>query len=316
MLKNVEKVSTKVYKNSYIDNLFRKEKKITADDVLKRYSEAMANKKLIEITFSKNTPAEDLVKEEAGVTVIMQKRDTDPRINRLYGSAMRLSVLYQVEVKKIDYDTNTVYVSSLQTGDEVRNEVIKEIDNGIKNEEYLVLPAIVTKVVPKSINGESMVYVDIAKMHIFGVIRLSEWSTAFTDSFDYCVKAGNVLNVVVLGKAEWKSGTVYDCSRRLTLNEADIWKDIEKKYPRNTKLRITCTSKRDKHFFGIIDGVQDLKILCEYPRDKNIQINVGGEYVGFVYVSSEKNRKLSMRILEEIVNDDDLEVKDDGNEKE
>lgn len=302
-MKKENGIVTKVYENSYVDSLFSSINTQTASGILASYEKKKDTKELFECEFGCASPMGDLSSElDCGVKIVMRKSDTDPTLIKLYDPSGRLALTYKAMVKSIDYDTNTIYVSSTHVKEECRNDLIDAIENGIATNEYIVVPAVVAKIVPGESGRDSVLYINVARLGIFGIIRLSEWSTCYTESFEYFTKVGDVVNVVVLSKADWKTGTVYNCSRRLAMTK-DPWVGIENHLPKQTKVRITCTSKRENNFFGIVKGVPDIKILCEYPDDKSIQINVGQEYVGFVYKVNEKTHMLAARIRSEVQND-------------
>lgn len=270
----------------------------TANEMLDMYEIKKNMKEVFTYDFSCADPKGSLYTlEECGVTVWMGKKDIDSFDNQFLSRMDKLKQTHSVMVTKIDRDEKKVYVSSAIAVDGPKNTLISAMEQGIASQEYVVVPASIIKFTGR--DEYSVALVNIGGLGIVGAIRLSEWSIAFTKSFRYTVKPGDVVNVAILRKIKWSSGMVYDCSRKATIS-FDPWKGIEEKLPVKTNVRVTCICKEEKKFFGTVHGIPELNVFCEYPDNHEIIISEGSEYVGYVYKVNEKKRNLCVRIREEL----------------
>lgn len=290
----------KVYEGIDFSKFLNVQKELSEDDVLNQYEKKMRNKENFSCEFSLSDKKGNLYNYvDGGIKVFMNKKDIDPIINRFYSKLEKLRQAYQVQVTKVDRVEKIVYVSSAAALNEPQLKLISAIDEGLEQDEYVVVPATISCITEKKINKDSVAIVNLGGLGVFGNIRLAEWSPAFTYSFDYVAKVGDVVEVAVINKIKWNSGEVYDCSRKVALRQ-DPWKGIEQKLPLKTNVRVTCVSKNAKNFFGTIQGFSDINIYCEYPDDKSIVITEGQEYAGYVYRVNEETKLLRVRVRAEV----------------
>lgn len=198
-----------------------------------------------------------------------------------------------VIITEIDIENQTVYVSAAKAKEEPRKKLEEAIRNGLQNKAYIRTKAIVVALV----GDDSVALVDLGGVGLLGSIKLSQWSTSYTVKFTNKVKKGDVIEVVILGEIIGKKGTIYECSRKLTI-EFDPWQAIEKKLPKNTSVIVKCTDKTVKNFFGTIEGIPELNAYCEYPDSSDIVIVEGEYYAGYVSKVNEESKLLRVRILD------------------
>lgn len=239
--------------------------------------------------------------EDGDIEVRMSTKEMEGFSRKLSGDEKTeiLASSYKVVVHHIDEQEKMVFLSASEVFREPREKLIQLINEGIEKKIYVRTPARVYAVTGKDKEtkktNNSVLMVDIGGLGIVGAVRLKEWSTSYTNSYKGRVKPGDIIEVVVTGKQAWKSGMIYDCSRRRTI-DFNPWKGIEEKAPKGTVVRVVCTDLTPKNFFGVVKGVPEINAYCEYPNDPNMNIVVGEEYVGRVAKVSEKTKLFRVRI--------------------
>ena len=264
--------------------------------VFRRYEDAMRKGSVVEMKFPLSD-RDTYMAFEQGVTIMFPRpKDENFVFTSAEISKSRLNQTFRLCVEAVDREKSLVLLKKHPEEAKLRKELEDGLLASVTKGEGIEVPAMVVAVRNGFNNDREVLFVDIAGMGIPGSIRLIEWSSCFTESFQYAAKLGEVVNVVVCGVSHWNSGNLFDCSRRLALKE-DPWKDIEKKAPHNANVRVTCISLARNRFYGMIDGISDLNCYCEYPdKDLNIRIAPGIEYVGYVSRVNEANRLLRVRI--------------------
>lgn len=148
----------------------------------------------------------------------------------------------------------------------------------------------------KGAAGSNHTIIDIGNIGILGVIKMKDWGVAYTDNLRLETKYGDIIRVKVIKQIRWDGKVAYSCSRKEALEE-DPWKDIETRLPKHSTVKVTCTSKTLKNFFGKIEGVTGLNAYCEYPDEvRNIDIITGDTYKGYVCAVNEETKLLRVRI--------------------
>lgn len=263
---------------------------------LEEYEKRMKDKSVFKTSFPCVDEKGNLYVYESDIKIQMDNRDIDGfGYNAKYRSD-KLTESYAVVVVSVDKKAKLVKVSSNQAKEEPRKKLEEALRKGIEAKEFLRVPAIIVSIVG---NG-SIALINIAGLGLAGSIRLAEWSPAYTKTFYNAVQTGSEVEVVVTGYGKWESGQIFDCSRKKTIN-IDPWKDIEKKLPVRTVVRLKCISKEARNFFGVIESVPELNVFCEYPDEESgIMIATGIEYTGYVAKVSEENKLLRVRIIKQV----------------
>lgn len=242
------------------------------------------------------------------IEVRLDSEDLDGYKRKSVSRHVRAAMLdeeYGVVVVDIfEADNHTVVkVSASEVFAEQKAVLIDELDKGIELKKYIKVPARVVGLtgIDRATGkpDRSIVMLNIGGLGILGFVRLKEWSRCYTSTFRYCVKIGDVIEVVVLEKTKWKSGELYACSRRLTIDK-DPWENIEKRLPQGTIVKVMCTDKTDKNFFGTVKGIPEINAYCHYPNIENgghSSITPGTEYTGIVATVNEKKKMLRIRMV-------------------
>ena len=85
-------------------------------------------------------------------------------------------------------------------------------------------------------------------------------------------------------------------------------------------MKIRCLSKRENHWFGEINGLDDIQVFAEYPSQRhNFAIVPGMEYMGTTYYINASERSLKARVfqalsLEQIASENEIPAEEPGDE--
>lgn len=208
-----------------------------------------------------------------------------------------------VIVSEIDEEHGVVYVVPAYLVGEKRARLVNSICDSIDKNEPVRVPAVIigfTGIDPSTKEkNRSIVLLDIGNLGIIGSIRIQNWSTSHITSPRWFASIGDTIEVAATGISTWGKRTLFDCSRKLImeLDQVDPWKNIERRLPKHTDVELRCVDKQDRNFFSVIDGINDLEILCEYPDyDADIDIVVGQKYRGYISRVNEQKKRLCARI--------------------
>lgn len=270
--------------------------------ILDKYQAKQKEEEVISIEFSATDTNGDLYTFDGPVKIILPNKELYGKKYDSYDRADKLMYPYGVSVKALDYEKGEVIVSRAQAVAIDRERLKSALDQCIKDEEYCEVPARVVRVLPH------LVVIDLGGLGIPGYIRIKEWSKTYTESFRGLVNNNDLVIVSVKSKGmekklaksmKWQNDEIfYECSRREAM-KVDPWEGIEERFPEKAVVRVTCTLKRDRNFFGRIKGLDEINVYCEYP-DGNIRIIEGFEYEGYVARVSEKTQLLRVRIFRQL----------------
>lgn len=271
-----------------------------SERVLDRYEALFKDKTAFEMGF-------DFV-DKSGA---LYTNESDVRIS-LSGTAFRLfetdrekqraglTRKYNVTVSRVDRRKKTVELNEVSAGAEDYKTAVEEIEKALAGGNSIEVPAYV--VGTYKYNREVLL-IDILGLGIVGGVRIREWSPCYVTTFNGRYTVGMKINVVITGKnlkySHSTTSMIYDCSRRLAFKE-DPWKDIEKRAPKNSSVKILATDLLEKHFFGKVLGIDEINVFCEYPDNKELKIVPGATYIGYVYNVSEARQNLKCRMLERV----------------
>lgn len=220
-----------------------------------------------------------------------------------FSKSEALNKTYNVVVIDVQEDEKLVYVSANVANAEPRAKMRKLLDDGIANKSYKVVKARVVGITSDKdhVKGREMCLLNLGGLGIMGVMRLGDWSKCFTSSFQPLVKKDDIIRVAVVDTMRWSSADdpVYVCSRK-ALIIGDPWEKIEEKLRVRDVVRVTCTNCRQTHFFGKIEGFEELNAYCYYPDDEDDMIEEGKTYIGMVAKVNEKRKELKVRFPKDI----------------
>lgn len=219
---------------------------------------------------------------------------------------------YYVKVKKIDRKNKVIYladhsenVDQMEQQCRDRDILVHALCEGIERKEYLRVPARIIGFTGTDRDtgapSRTIAVLDIGNLGIIGSIRVAEWSIAYTRKYTYCAAINEEIEVVVRGNVNWGGKAVFDCSRKLVLEQDGIepWKDIEQRIPEGALVRVTCidSDRYANKFFGKIEGVPELNVYLENPyNEKGFTLTEGSKYMGVAYKVSEQDKLLRVRI--------------------
>lgn len=235
-----------------------------------------------------------------GITIKMTSRHIDGFYHSkdTFDQAEALGKTYNVVVIDVKDEEKLVYVSANVANAEAREKMRALLDDGIAHESYKVVKARVIGISAdkNQTKGREFCLLNIGGLGIMGTIRLGDWSQCFTASFKPLLKKDDIVRVAVTGTMRWSSSDdpVYVCSRKVLLSE-NPWENIEEKLRVKSMVRVTCVDCHQDHFFGKIEGFEELNAYCYYPEDPDCLIEVGKTYIGVVAKVSEETRNLKVR---------------------
>lgn len=183
---------------------------------------------------------------------------------------------------------NLVLTSYLQATEGPRTSLIKNINTMISAGKYIRTQAKVIGFAGKSERAATLglptiCLVDIAGCGIMGFIRLEEWSVDYTNKFQYVVQKGQIINLVILNKQMWRTGVMYECSRRLAMTN-DPMDVAERMIPKGTAIKVRCVDVRGTDaFIGKVIGVDDISVFCSIKDEDGFTPVLGEYYAGVVH---------------------------------
>ena len=289
------------------------DKKESVDQELNRYEQAKKENAVIKVNFTAIDKKATLYTFLSnGIKICMPAKHIDgfahdPQKKELLAKYLARS--YSAKVIKIDRENRVVTVSINAALSEPRKNLVSAIEKGIEDKVYIQVPARVMYLAGRDSTTHekdySIAMLNLGGLGITGFVHKRDWSPCFTRTLKNVAKPEDVIDVVVTGKANWESGTVYECNRGVTV-DADPWKDIEEKLPKNTTVRVTCIYREDRKFFSTIQGLPEINAYCYYPDDSlGIHVEPGKDYIGFVAKVSEERKMIQIRITSAVDVDTD-----------
>lgn len=276
---------------------------IGVDEELEYYEKLRDEKQVIDVRFSAiDKKGELYVYLPNGIRLSMPSRNIDGFTHDPTYKEALSNYLCQdcpVIVMSVNREEKVVTVSMREATAKPRAKLLDALEQGIEEQVYVKILAQVVALSGKQETENGPVYhVAILNLGGFGVsgfVKIADWSPCFTKTLEYIVHVGDVIEVAVTGKAQWKTGMVYECKRAIL--QGDPWEGIEKRLPKNSTVRVKCIYKEKNRFFGSILGVPEIIAYCFYPEDDSVYITNGGEYLGYVSKCNEARKELKIRIL-------------------
>lgn len=271
---------------------------------MKKYEMAYRSGEYIMMSFSKaDSVTGDLSFIDDDITVIMPADQINGKPYDLRFRAQKLDDIYCVRVMSIDNSNRIVYVSHQEARIEKRPEIESVIETNLKQKMVTTAKGKVLKIQSKTVNGEQVdtgVWLDLCGVGIPGYVYIGNWKKTFTENLRGKVFYGDVVEVLVQEKVERKNGIYYyACSRKELVQDPWDDQDLNEKYHKGDIVRIKCLSRRENHWFGQINGLEDIQVFAEYPSQKhNFAIVPGMEYMGTIYYINTKEHSLKARVFQ------------------
>jgi len=198
-----------------------------------------------------------------------------------------------VTVKDIDYENEIVILSQIQARKLAANKVLSDIQEQVDAGEEPIVNAIIRSYDKK----RKRLLIDVGNMGIRGFILPKDWSTRFVKDVEENSKPyiGKIIPVAVIGilpaKVEKKvvngktktikKDLLVVCSRAKALK--DPWEDLDRIYKKNDVTIIKCVEITQNGFYGQIDGLEGINVLCDFPQESSrVPIYEGTKYMGYI----------------------------------
>lgn len=273
---------------------------------MKKYELAYQSGEYMMISFTKaDSVTGDLSFVDEEITVVMPADQISGKPYDLKFRAQKLDDIYCVKVMGIDNANRIVYVSHQEARMEKRPEIESVIEKSLAGKEKtpITVKGKVLKIQNRTVNGELIdtgVWLDLCGVGIPGFVYIGNWKKTFTETLRGKVSYGDVVEVLVQERVERKNGIYYyACSRKELVQDPWDSQELNEKYHKGDIVRIKCLSKRENHWFGQINGLEDIQVFAEYPSQKHqFSIVPGMEYMGTIYYINTKERSLKARVFQ------------------
>ena len=301
----------------FIGNAGKREMASEKKGHLKKYDTAYQSGEYMMLSFTRvDSITGDLSLVDDDITVIMPADQITGKPYDLRFRAQKLEDAYCVKVTGIEPARKIVYVSHQSARLEKRPEIEAELQKYLSPKEKtpLTVKGKVLRIQTKNVRGENVdtgVWLDLCGVGIPAFIYIGNWKKTFTETLRGKAVYGDIIDVVVLEKVERNNGMYYySCSRKELVQDPWESKELEEKYHKGDIVKIRCLSKRDNHWFGEINGLDDIQVFVEYPSQRHdFAIVPGMEYMGTIYYINTEERALKARVfqalsLEQIARED------------
>lgn len=279
------------------------EDSIKVDKKLKEYERYMKSGELLDLRFSQSVRTEGLRYMDGEVEVFLPKEEINPQYANSFLPGDRLNRYYAVKVMDINRVAKRVIVSHVAAQKDVRPSMLQEIDAVLAEGKVFKTQAIVVLV-----SRSNCVFVDILGLGIRGMILVKDWSVTYIPSLAAVTQRGEVIDIAITGHSDKHTDEKpqYLCSRKIRLEERDLWKGLETRIPQNSTVLVRCQHKESRNFVGKIVGLDEISAYCFYPdkpsrrTGETIVIQQGGLYNAFVSAIDEQKHILRLRIIDEV----------------
>lgn len=281
---------------------------VVADNVgnMRKYELAYKNGEHLMMSFERvDSITGDLSLVDENITVIMPADQISGKAYDLKYRAQKLEQVYCVKVVGIDVTNKLVHVSHHAARLEMRPKIEEELNRCLSAKEKtpILVKGKVLKIQTKMVDGVSTdtgVWLDLCGVGIPAYIYVGNWKKTFTESLRGKARYGDVVDVIVTERVERKKGMYYyACSRKELVQ--DPWENLKlnEKYHKGDIVKIRCISKKENHWFGEINGLDDIQVFAEYPSSKHKFVIVPGmEYMGTIYYINTEERSLKARVFQ------------------
>lgn len=275
---------------------------------LEKYIQMMEQGEYMQMAFERVDARGTLSKVMDGITIRMASTEINGEAYDLRYKSQKLADTYYVRVVDVDRGRSVVWVSHNEARRDKRPEIEAEINRrlGSKERQEIRVRGKVVRIQSRTVNGESVdtgVWLDLCGVGILGFVYIGDWAQTFTPSLRGMVSYGDVVEVLVKEKKarKQKRGDVpyYSCSRKELVENPWDRLALEEKYHVGDLVRIKCLSLKEGHWFGEINGLEDIQVFTEYPSSAHdFRIIPGMEYMGKIYYMNTKERSLKARVFQ------------------
>lgn len=273
---------------------------------MKKYEQAYKSGEHLMLSFERvDSITGDLSLVDEDITVVMPAEQISGKAYDLKYRAQKLEQVYCVKVVGIDIVNKLVHVSHHAARLEMRPKIENELNKCLsaKDKAPILVKGKVLKIQTKTVDGVTMdtgVWLDLCGVGIPAYIYIGNWKKTFTESLRGKARYGDIVDVIVTEKVERNKGMYYyACSRKELVQ--DPWESLKlnEKYHKGDIVKIRCISKKENHWFGEINGLEDIQVFAEYPSSKHdFMIVPGMEYMGTIYYINTEERSLKARVFQ------------------
>lgn len=199
--------------------------------------------------------------------------------------------------EKILVEIHKNNIRTMDKSSKSRRKVVNLIKRKLEAGKEEIIPARVTDYNPVV----GVVQLDLGGLGINAFIPIKEWDVTYVYNPKITIKSfkGKFIKVKIMDlvyKEDSKFPSIV-CSRKATI-KYDPWKDIEKRFPKNTELKVTCIEKKAEYFYATNDTLKGISILCYYSNN-GFKVREGAQYIVYVKAVSEESKKLTAKLKKE-----------------
>lgn len=309
----------------FLGNKTKKETRLTGDkDAMEKYRGYLRNGEYFQMVFERADLNGNLSRVEDDILLIMGADGINGEAYDLRYKSQKLADSYCVQVVSIDEEGRTVHVSHNAARLDQRPQIEAEIVKRLKEKNMVRIKGKVIRIQSRIIEGQTVdtgVWLDLCGVGILGFVYIGDWAQTYTSALRGKVSYGDVVEVAVRERVEreQKKGKLvyYACSRKEFVENPWESKSLQEKYHTGDIVRIKCLSLHKGHWFGEINGLNDIQVFTEYPSPtRNFPIIPGMEYMGKIYYLNTRERSLKARVFEALTLEGFQEIHADPKESE
>lgn len=263
------------YNKQYEQQLKRAKKVRSAnkgEDPLTPYSEALANKDAVEVSFDMADDKGNLSTTDSNKIKLVLSAEDIAKYNSFYAPNMKyrlIGLTITCKISRIDEENRTVYLEYANSGKDVKGSLMKEIFKEINAGRH---PTLYGDVI--AVNNER-VTVNILHRNILGILRVKEWSPIYTRNLTQEVKIGDTIQFQVIGQAPRRKNKdiAFEISRKKIA--PNPWSNLDK-IEVDSIILVKCVDKpADKsYFWGRSERTPGIDIMCNYNYNLDIMVGV------------------------------------------
>lgn len=246
------------------------------------YKTAMEQHEVASMEFDEATADGDLsTTDYYGVKIVMKNIEVNgtpynPWVRRDY-----LGIQFDVAVKDIDIENNTVYVSSvlakeymgMYTAGILNRELLAALNN-LGDGEHLVIPGRVTGIIGN--RGNEQAIINLLNSGVKGIISVKDWSKGYVRTLSSVCRIGSCYEFEIIGRDNYKLGKrkrryFWTCSRKYLA--IDPWENEElEHFKKGDIINVTCvnipvdsvTKKPKSWWWGVSKSVPGIELFCNF----------------------------------------------------
>lgn len=279
------------------------------DGHLEKYKKMMDSGEYMQIAFEKAEVDGTLSKVDQDIMICMAASEITGEPYDLRYKSQKLADVYYARVIRVDDESRTVWVSHNEARKDKRPEIEEEINSRLNKKKAnanIRVKGKVIRIQSKTIDGESVdtgVWLDLCGVGILGFVYIGDWANTYTPALKGTVSYGDVVEVCIrerkVRKQKNQDVIYYACSRKELVEDPWEQKTLEQKYHVGDIVRIKCLSLKKGHWFGEINGLENIQVFTEYPSSaRDFPIIPGMEYMGKIYYLNTKERSLKARVFQ------------------